>query len=420
MNERSRAHGPGSARFRPPSATAFPADDDLDICPECGRPRHELLFDSEDRLRSEPRSPRIATYVILLLVPLLVLTALLQPGDDGPIPDESAQPEGFAPPPSNVDGESSDGASTSDLTATGSGEASGFQLAFANAEGTVIVDLSSGAIKTSDISLDTPRLSYDEPFLLVSDENRTLAIPPAAPQNAFSLATNYRLVPTDTDGEYVFQPTGAPAIGSDTGGDNGGDNGGKNTAFIGQEADGTFGRRLTIPPGTRELPVPGLGLLVVAPDGTTFLTGFGEFKPFSERPVIAATPSHRLELRCRRALDCTTLLVDNATDRETKVPDGISSEWTTPVLSPDGRFIAALGPDGLTRHQVSDWSSTLLLDKVARMAWAPDSSFIALIEDASNAARIWLFFTDGRPADSVSLSDAVLVGPVESNLLVIP
>lgn len=369
-----------------------------DVCPTCGRPRHDLVFEPNEAVRDESPASRLGAYVALLVIPLLIAAVAVVSRDDDPV----AEPDDpVSPLPGTSDTVDPDDSPAPDLTQ----DPDGFRLVFANAGGTVVIDLESGASAVADIELLSPELAYDDPFVLVADDRRTLAVHPSFPDDAFALATNHRLVPTDAIGEYVFRP-----VDDDT------------EVFIGQSADGSFGRRLSIPLGTRQLAVPGLGLLLVAADGATFRAEFAGFEPYSDAPVIAATPTHRLELQCAQPLECATVLVESVSGTEVVVPAEVSATWDQPVLSPDGRSVASAGPDGVVRHSVADWSSTLLVDTDVGggPAWAPDSSFVAVVDDSSSALTVHLFFTDGAPSESISVAGSTAIGPVESNVLVVP
>ena len=352
------------------------------------------MVGAAEAITEETPSSRVAVYVTLAFVPLLVIAAALLPsGDD---------PESDPPPPTSGEVAEPDLAS---VEVSPTEPVSGIRVAFAAGDQVVIVDPVGPDATIIDVALERPELSYDEPFVLIADDRRTLAVHPSFPDELLVLASNYRLVPTAAPGRFVFRRS---ATGERLG-----------EVFLGSAADGSFGRRLEIPLGTREIVVPGLGLLLVGPDGTTVRAGFADFEPVSDSPVLTATPSHRVEIRCSGGLDCTTVLVDSRLGTEIEVPGRIAQHWTSPSVSPDGRWIVAGGPDGVVRYDTTSWGAVPLVGGpiVSGPAWTTDASAVAVIDGVEGSSTLRLLPVDGRPPVVVDLASLGVGAPIRSNLI---
>lgn len=260
----------------------------------------------------------------------------------------------------------------------------GTRLAYAAAGGVVIVDVATGRVDVTEVDLTAPEVAYDDPFVLVADDRRTLAVHPAAPDEPFVLASNYRVVPTAAPDQYVFVP--AP-IGLDE----------ADEVFVGQAQDGSFGPRIALPPASRRLAVPGVGVFVSGPDGGTHAVGFTGLERISDSTVVAATARHRLELDCDEALDCEARVVgvDGAV-----TPVGVDvARLGLPTLSPDGRRLAARAGAGVVRHDLAtgETRDDRFADPVLALAWSDDGDRLGVLLGPRDRARVVLLDADDGP-----------------------
>ncbi len=292
------------------------------ICPECGRPRGASGPDGRVRPTGAPDRARrggvIAAFLVLAAISALLL--VLPGDDDEPLAEDP-------PSPSEAPEPTAESARSGDLALT-----AGTRVGYSSAEGLVIVETESGAFGLTEVALTSPELAYVEPFVLVADDRRTLAVHPAAPDEPFVLATNYRLVSTAVPDQYVFIPS---ASGIDDAGE----------VFVGQARDGSFGPAITLPPGSRRLTASGVGMLVAGPDGGTYEVGFAGLEKVSDGNVIAAAGPYRVEVRCDASFVCRTDVVDGV-GVSVALADEVAARLGGPTLSGDGRWVA--GRDGTT------------------------------------------------------------------------
>jgi len=293
--------------------------------------------------------------VIAAFLALAAIAAILfavPDGDDGPIAEEPPTPSDTSVPTGRP-GTSADPALTG-----------GTRVGYSSADGLVIVETESGAIGLTEVALTSPELAYVEPFVLVADDRRTLAVHPAAPDEPFVLATNYRLVSTAVPDQYVFIPA---ASGIDDAGE----------VFVGQARDGSFGPAITLPPGSRRLAASGVGMLIAGPDGGTYEVGFAGLEKVSDGNVIAAAGPYRVEVRCDTSFACRTDVVDGV-GVSIALPDEVAARLGAPTLSTDGRWVA--GRDGTTVVIVEvgtgDVREVDVDGAVIALTWAPEADLL--------------------------------------------
>ncbi|MEZ5245388.1 MAG: hypothetical protein R2707_09855 [Acidimicrobiales bacterium] len=333
------------------------------ICPECGRPRAASF--SEHHVGSsgghgEPRRGALFA-LILALAAISAILILLPEGDEEPFaeaPPTSTAPSAPAPPAADL------------------GAASGTRVAYASAEGLVIVEIESATFDLTDVALTSPAVAYADPFVLVADDRRTLAVHPAVPDEPFVLATNYRLVSTAVPNQYVFVPA---ASGIDDAGE----------VFVGQASDGSFGPSIPLPPGSRRLAAPGVGVLVAGPEGATYEVGFSGLERVSDAAVIAAAGPYRVEVRCDTSFTCRTDVVDGV-GASAALADEVAGRLGTPTLSADGRWVA--GRDGATVVVVEVDSGEVreleVEGAVIALAWVPGADLLVAMVGPRDTARL--------------------------------
>lgn len=392
--------GPGIA------AVAVVTHQELEaICPECGRPRVTGVAPDATGPAAVARagavapapSRRGAVSVAALVLAVVGVLLVFMPGDDtGPDvspPEDVADPvPGPTPPPVSSLPVPQPAPVPPDLTLS-----AGQRVAYASTEGLVIVETTTGAVDVTEVVLTSPRVDYADPFVLVADDRRTLAVHPAATAEPFVLASNYRLVATAEPEQYVFVPAAVGLADADR-------------VFVGQASDGSFGPMIAIPPGSRRLAVSGIGLLVTPPGEVTHEVRFGGLTPFAGGEVLAAAGDHRLEVACDDDLVCAAAVVDAATGTEVEVPAEVVARLGRPALSPDGRRLAGRGDEQVT---VVDVATGAVADlevegPVVAFGWTPDGDVLVVLVGPREDASIVVMRLDDQPGAEPAPSTEVL------------
>lgn len=213
-------------------------------------------------------------------------------------------------------------------------------------------------------------------FPLISNGNRTWAVDPADPTASYLVSTQFEVVDTALEGRVAFIDTSQDPI------------------RVGISSFGAWGVGFEVPDASKILPVSGRGLLIMPQTGGTFIVTATGVDPVSEDSAVAASPNGEIYQRCNEALTCE-LYVANA-----NLPDGLPLDLavgTDVSISPDGRFVASIGPDGV-RVLDTETGATWLTDpaEVQGLAWAPDSSFLAI---TTTADLILTYTSDRTTAD---------------------
>ncbi len=179
--------------------------------------------------------------------------------------------------------------------------------------------------------------------------------------------------------------------------------------YVGNSS-GVFMVRLEVPVGAALLDVPGLGVLVTSSTGETFVTTQSGLVHFSDSPVIAATTTHHVEIRCIDSLACTPVLVDRSSGAVSDLPTELAGDLGSVTIAPDGTHLLLVNPatgpsypDLL--YDVAAAELVVLATEVrGAIAWSPDSSFVAWF-DAATASRLSVLDVTTAQIDSVDLTD---------------
>ena len=168
--------------------------------------------------------------------------------------------------------------------------------------------------------------------------------------------------------------------------------------------------RLEVPVGAALLDVPGLGVLVTSSTGETFVTTQTGLVHFSDSPVIAATTTHHVEIRCIDSLACTPVLVDRSSGAVSDLPTELAGDLGSVTIAPDGTHLLLVNPatgpsyPDLLYDVAADELVVLATEVRGAIAWSPDSSFVAWF-DAATASRLSVLDVTTARIDSVDLTD---------------
>lgn len=369
------------------------------ICPECGQPTHDggphRTGEVATAVAAAPESNRGALMgvVALLLAAVAGLLIFVPGGDDESAADDPADATpATVPPPLASLPEPVPQPIPPDLTLS-----AGLRAAYPSDEGLVIVETETGTVDVASVSLTSPDVAYSDPFVLVADDRRTLAVHPAATAEPLVLASNYRLVATAEPEQYVFVPSATGIADADQ-------------VFVGQARDGSFGRPIALPPGARRLAVPGVGLLVTPPGGATYEVRFGGLELFSDASVIAAAGSHRLEIRCDDGLDCRSSVVDEVGIAMPIAAD-VAGRLGAPALSSDGRWVAGRSGNRVLVVEVATGAVLELEvdDAVLALSWVPDGGILTALVGPRETASIVVMTMDATQGAVDSSFETVVV-----------
>ena len=179
--------------------------------------------------------------------------------------------------------------------------------------------------------------------------------------------------------------------------------------YVGNSS-GVFMVRLEVPVGAALLDVPGLGVLVTSSTGETFVTTQSGLVHFSDWPVIAATTTHHVEIRCIDSLACTPVLVDRSSGAVSDLPTELAGDLGSVTIAPDGTHLLLVNPatgpsyPDLLYDVAADELVVLATEVRGAIAWSPDSSFVAWF-DAATASRLSVLNVTTAQIDSVDLTD---------------
>ena len=179
--------------------------------------------------------------------------------------------------------------------------------------------------------------------------------------------------------------------------------------YVGNSS-GVFMVRLEVPVGAALLDVPGLGVLVTSSTGETFVTTQSGLVHFSDWPVIAATTTHHVEIRCIDSLACTPVLVDRSSGAVSDLPTELAGDLGSVTIAPDGTHLLLVNPatgpsyPDLLYDVAADELVVLATEVRGAIAWSPDSSFVAWF-DAATASRLSVLNVTTAQIDSVELTD---------------
>lgn len=160
----------------------------------------------------------------------------------------------------------------------------------------------------------------------------------------------------------------------------------RNDLYLGTVAESAVSH-LVVPVGATQLNVAGFGVLVVMPDGGTYLARTDRFELFSEYPVITSTPTHHVEIRCDSSLECVPVLVDRDSAESVELPEEFAGAVGAGSISPDGRWVLLLNAETDELFDRATGEVTVIdgFEK-GPVAWAADSSF-----------ALWFDPTDTQP-----------------------
>ena len=179
--------------------------------------------------------------------------------------------------------------------------------------------------------------------------------------------------------------------------------------YVGNSS-GVFMVRLEVPVGAALLDVPGLGVLVTSSTGETFVTTQSGLVHFSDWPVIAATTTHHVEIRCIDSLACTPVLVDRSSGAVSDLPTELAGDLGSVTIAPDGTHLLLVNPatgpsyPDLLYDVAADELVVLATEVRGAIAWSPDSSFVAWFA-AATASRLSVLNVTTAQIDSVELTD---------------
>ena len=173
---------------------------------------------------------------------------------------------------------------------------------------------------------------------------------------------------------------------------------------------GVFLTKVGVPPGSRLIEVPYLGVLAVSSTGETLITTQSGFTAFSDWPLLAANVTHHVEVRCVDSLNCQIVLVDRATGTESDLPAVLGSTLGRLAIAPNGQYLlftkeneSTLGTNLL--YNVANAELIELATEVnGVVAWAPDSSVAVWFDRSTEKPQLWVLNTDTNAATSLDLT----------------
>lgn len=250
------------------------------------------------------------------------------------------------------------------------------RVAYQSTEGLVILDLASGE---AHVFADPVRpVGITGGWLLVSDGERSLRVDRADPSTLVAVSTYGEVVPTNLSRivAIIF--------------DDSSEDGRRNSAVLSFDG-GVIGTPAQLPLGSTELAVPGVGIIVVLPDGGSYLVGKEGLERRSVHPIIAASAGFWIEMRCSSDLSCLPFLVDAASGAADVLDVPLSGPLS---VSPDGSAVLFTDPScaassGQACVEVTEQGvRTIGLDLAGLPAWLDDASSFAWLSDRGRVLQI--------------------------------
>ena len=189
---------------------------------------------------------------------------------------------------------------------------------------------------------------------------------------------------------------------------------------------GVFLTKVDVPPGSRLIEVPYLGVLAVTSMGETLVTTQSGFTTFSDWPLLAANVTHHVEVRCVDSVNCQIVLVDRVTGAESDLPAVLGSTLGRLAIAPNGQYLL------FTKENVSTLGTNLLYDVANAelielaaevngvVAWAPDSSVAVWFDRSTEKPQLWVLNTDTTAATSLDLASIGAPPRTGESLLLLP
>jgi hypothetical protein len=218
--------------------------------------------------------------------------------------------------------------------------------------------------------------STTENYELLHDGERTVGLTPR-PSEAVVLSTSGRLVP-DGDGGFAVVP----------------------------DPDGVIdkllitGRTLllsgiNLPAGSTLLRVDNLGVIVSSAAGTSYLARPGRLDQLGEGLIVAATPTHHVEVRCEDPLDCVNLLVDRVSGAAMELPRNFAHYGRDISLSPNGRWLLSDDPQTAEPPRLFETETQsvtqLTIDIPTDLTWSPDGAVAAWFQPGDTEPLLQIF-----------------------------
>lgn len=266
------------------------------------------------------------------------------------------------------------------------------RLAYSTAEGVALVDFGTGDVYSVPQQADA--LSTLGPYLLLYEGNRTLGVNPASPTRIEVLSSGGRLVATDTVDVYAFVSPAGPTRPADE-------------VFIARLDSGFIGERLSVPPNASIIAAQGLGVLVTPEGGGTLAPSLDGFEKLAAGTVVAAIADAWIETTCTSLddIECETVLVGTESEQTL----GLSSDvalGSALTISPDTAWVLQRDSDdaGVFLDVRSGAASAIDGEIDPAAVWAPDSSYVAWLDEDADAPVLHVAFPDGREPMTVDLS----------------
>ncbi len=280
------------------------------------------------------------------------------------------------------------------------------RLAYVARDGVVIVDLEAGTAPVAEFEPESfdqfEDLSKLSGFELLSDGDSTFGIAKDDDITVHGFSNSGRLVPTADDG--VFSVTSDPAEEWER-------------LFVATSA-GFFMADLDVPRGSTYLNIAGLGTLVSPPTGGTFLAGIEGYERFSDNRVVAATPSHQVEIRCQ-GFTCNPVHLERSSGDYQQVPDDFAGDDGLVSISPDGRWILRTdSADDVAFDTETGGFHRLDTRQKGPVVWAPDSSFAVWFDPLTTGPVLQVLYPELRTSETLDLSELGAADRVGSELLV--
>ncbi len=266
------------------------------------------------------------------------------------------------------------------------------RLAYSTDEGVDLVEFGTGEVYSIPQRADG--LSTLGPYLLLYEGNRTLGVNPASPTRIEVLSSGGRLVATDTVDVYAFVSPVGPSRPVDE-------------VFVARLDSGFIGERLSVPATATIIAAQGLGVLVTPEDGGTVVPGIDGFEELAAGTVVAANADAWIETTCTDLddIECETALVRTDSEQTVDLPSRLG-QGAALAISPDAAWVLHRdNDDAATFLEVASGSSTAIDGEVdPAVAWAPDSTYVAWLEEDADAPILHVAFPDGREPMTVDLS----------------
>jgi hypothetical protein len=213
-------------------------------------------------------------------------------------------------------------------------------------------------------------------YELLHDGGRTIGLT-LRPSEAVVLSTSGRLVPDGKGGfAAVADPDGVVRKLLITG-----------TALLLSGID--------LPAGSTLLPVDNFGVIVTSAAGTSYLAKPGRLEQLSDGLIVAATPTHHVEVRCAEPLDCVNLLVDRETGEAVELPSDFTHYGRDISLSPNGRWLLSDDPQTTEPPRLYETETQNVTQLTVAipidLAWSPDGAVAAWFQPGDTEPLLQIF-----------------------------